>query len=659
VPNFYLYRPRQLVRALSLCGTLALCLLLSACNFDGAFGAGTDGSSSSSSSGGSSSGGSSSSSSGGGTGVETEGVFNGGRIAGLHYETPSFSGLTDADGIYRYRDGEEVRFSLGGIVLGSARGEPELNLFDLVGSEPITREALVRAALEDRQRVDDLDRVGNMALLLVTLDVDQDPANGVDLGDWDSELADYQVDFGYDFYEFPQRRGLDALRAIRSAFDIAYQVPGATPLIFVYDALGIAMPAHVPVREVIDEDNDNIAEYEIKTTYNSLGLPEEIHEFPNQNTGASWDQWLRYRYDDEGRRLLIEQERDDDGGGRIDSFTRSTLSYDNNGLHTASNTESGAQVVESRSEAVLQYDGGGNLTFYRFERDQDFDLIVDHRFEVASQYTSTGLLRVSQQETDADNNGSVERRERFEYSYIDGLLSRALQTLDEEDIRVNGVIDAEVEIIYQYDSDQRLIREEQRIDGDGNGITDSKYILRWSYNGEGQLEKEIRETDSDANGFEETRQTFEFSYDEMGNIIELEVRFDENADGTTDSINITDYQYNDIGQLTVIETFTRIPGGVRERTSRERRTYGDSGERLTRLRETFSGSVFADEETEQRWTYDTIDEGLYFLVDYFRRNPGPTLIGRDDCLKLRGFEGGSVCEKPFVSPENPPLRNNN
>ena len=647
------------LRTLCLYSAVGLALLVSGCNFDGAFGTGSDSSSSSSSSGSSGGSSSSSSSSGGGTGVETEGVFNGGQIAGLYFETPSFSGLTDADGTFRFRDGEEVRFSLGGIVLGSARGAPEMNLFTLVGSAPIVEEAQIRAALEDRQRIDDFDRVANMALLLVTLDTDQDPTNGVDLSGWDSALADYQVDFRYDFYEFPERRGLDALRAIRTAFDIRYQVAPATPLVFLYDALGIAIPAHVPVREIIDEGNDGIAEFEIKTTYNSLGLPEEIHEFPRSGTAETWNQWLRYTYEDDGRTLVIERERDDDGGGVVDSFTRRNLSYDENGLLTAARTESGRTFVESRSDTLYQHDSGGNLTLYRFQRDEDLDRIADDKFEVISQYNGNGLLRVSEQETDADNDGGVERRERFEYSYIDGLLSRVLQTLDEEEPRANGVIDAAVEILYQYDSDARLTEQEQKIDGDGNGITDSIYTVRWSYNDSGQLQKETRATDSDADSFDESRQTLEYSYDGMGNIIQLEVRFDENADGTTDSITITDYGYNAIGQLTLIENFTRIPGGVRERKSRERRTYGDNGELLTRLQETFSGSIFADDEIEQRWTYGAISDGLYFLVDYFRRNPGLRLIGIDDCLKLRGFEGGAVCERPFVSPENPPLQANN
>lgn len=647
------------LRTLCLCSAVGLALLVSGCNFDGAFGTGSDSSSSSSSSGSSGGSSSSSSSSGGGTGVETEGVFNGGQIAGLYFETPSFSGLTDTDGTFRFRDGEEVRFSLGGIVLGSARGAPEMNLFTLVGSAPIVEEAQIRAALEDRQRIDDFDRVANMALLLVTLDTDQDPTNGVDLSGWDSALADYQVDFRYDFYEFPERRGLDALRALRTAFDIRYQVAPATPLVFLYDALGIAIPAHVPVREVIDEGNDGIAEYEIKTTYNSLGLPEEIHEFPRSGTAETWNQWLRYTYDDDGRTLVIERERDDDGGGVVDSFTRRNLSYDESGLLTAARMESGRTFVESRSDTLYQHDSGGNLTLYRFQRDEDLDRIADDKFEVISQYNGNGLLRVSEQETDADNDGGVERRERFEYSYIDGLLSRVLQTLDEEEPRANGVIDAAVEILYQYDSDARLTEQEQKIDGDGNGITDSIYTVRWSYNDSGQLQKETRATDSDADSFDESRQTLEYSYDGMGNIIQLEVRFDENADGTTDSITITDYGYNAIGQLTLIENFTRIPGGVRERKSRERRTYGDNGELLTRLQETFSGSIFADDEIEQRWTYGAINDGLYFLVDYFRRNPGLRLIGIDDCLKLRGFEGGTVCERPFVSPENPPLQANN
>ncbi|MCP3807825.1 CocE/NonD family hydrolase [Paenibacillus sp. Lou8.1] len=46
------------------------------------------------------------------------------EIEGLHYETPSISGKTDAKGMFLYREGDVVTFSIGSLVLGAHLGEP-------------------------------------------------------------------------------------------------------------------------------------------------------------------------------------------------------------------------------------------------------------------------------------------------------------------------------------------------------------------------------------------------------------------------------------------------------------------------------------------------------------------------------------------------------
>ncbi len=48
------------------------------------------------------------------------------NLQGLEYETPTISGLTDETGEFMFRPGETVTFSVGGLVLGSARGTTRL-----------------------------------------------------------------------------------------------------------------------------------------------------------------------------------------------------------------------------------------------------------------------------------------------------------------------------------------------------------------------------------------------------------------------------------------------------------------------------------------------------------------------------------------------------
>jgi para-nitrobenzyl esterase len=44
-------------------------------------------------------------------------------VAGLEYKTQTASGITNEKGKFKYYPGETVTFSIGGLVLGSARGK--------------------------------------------------------------------------------------------------------------------------------------------------------------------------------------------------------------------------------------------------------------------------------------------------------------------------------------------------------------------------------------------------------------------------------------------------------------------------------------------------------------------------------------------------------
>lgn len=96
------------------------------------------------------------------SGVE-KGVFLDGPVGGLTYKTPTLEGVTKADGIFRYKPGEAVTFSVGGLVLGSTEGKKivtPLNLF------------------ADAKDASD-QRVVNVCVFLQSLDQDGNPENGI------------------------------------------------------------------------------------------------------------------------------------------------------------------------------------------------------------------------------------------------------------------------------------------------------------------------------------------------------------------------------------------------------------------------------------------------------------------------------------------------
>jgi len=61
-----------------------------------------------------------------------EGRFLDSAVCGLNYSTGSQSGITDEDGKYLYKTGENVIFSIGDIVIGDCLAKQTLTAIDLI-----------------------------------------------------------------------------------------------------------------------------------------------------------------------------------------------------------------------------------------------------------------------------------------------------------------------------------------------------------------------------------------------------------------------------------------------------------------------------------------------------------------------------------------------
>ena len=101
---------------------------------------------------------------GGGNNELLSGVFLDSPVAGLRYATPTASGITDANGVFTYRDGESVVFSIGNLALPAAAGAGLVTPLDLAASDDINDPMVV-----------------NIARLLQSLDADNDPENGISI----------------------------------------------------------------------------------------------------------------------------------------------------------------------------------------------------------------------------------------------------------------------------------------------------------------------------------------------------------------------------------------------------------------------------------------------------------------------------------------------
>ena len=118
-------------------------------------------------------------SSGGSSGGPQTGQFIDSPVQGLRYVGDTYSGITDADGVYAFEPGDEVCFYLGLFELGCSEASGIVTPLDL---------------LPGYQSGDD--PTVNMVRLLMSLDADGDPSNGLDV----SNVAEGATGAGIDFF---------------------------------------------------------------------------------------------------------------------------------------------------------------------------------------------------------------------------------------------------------------------------------------------------------------------------------------------------------------------------------------------------------------------------------------------------------------------------
>lgn len=90
-----------------------------------------------------------------------DGIFKDSNVTGLSYSANAKSGITDA-GKFKYKEGEEITFSLGGINFGTALAKPVMTPVDLVMGGTLSHIEVV-----------------NRVRLLMMLDEDNIPSNGI------------------------------------------------------------------------------------------------------------------------------------------------------------------------------------------------------------------------------------------------------------------------------------------------------------------------------------------------------------------------------------------------------------------------------------------------------------------------------------------------
>jgi hypothetical protein len=476
----------------------------------------------------------------------TTGVFTGGPVGGLHYRTPTHSGLTDAAGTFAYVPGERVAFSIGAIELGSALDAAQVNLFALVGTTPPSTELALRTEINSPNNLTDFDRVANRAHLLFALDVDHNSANGIDLGDWDTQLADAALNF-----ELPMKRFVaDEFARFAGIHGILYKFSPELPMVHLYRSLGITVSAHT-----------------------ITGVTTTLPGFRQI-----------FQLDSDGRLIRDVFEFDNNRDGTVDSRNANTTNYDATGnviskVQESDNDADG--MPDSRSTTTTNYDVEGNLVLNVIATDSVADGTPNDILTTTYTYDVAGNRLVSLTEDDFNADGIVDRKTSNAYAYTYDVAGRVLTRKFEDDIGADGSVNQKIVNAFVYDAAGNLLSDREEYDQAGS-VVDGKIdfvkmttYVRDSVGKESSLSTEF---DSNADGIIESRSSNSFTYDSAGNVVFDLYEYDAKADDTIDSKEARTITFDAAGSILAIRRDVDNNGDdVAEDVLVESKVYGVDG----------------------------------------------------------------------------------
>jgi hypothetical protein len=497
--------------------------------------------------------------------TELGGIFQGGNVIGLHYRTPTREGVTDASGTFKYLAGETVTFSIGAIELGSAPGAAAITPFTLAGLTPPTTELALRRELNQVSlHASPFVKAANLSRLLLALDADGNPSNGIDVRGRDALLANATLDFS-------QPIGAFASKLDRLAPNLTRNIPFAAPIVHLYRVLNISVPAHATVRQVTDMSPVFPGNGETLVSY----LPNGQVDQRTQTDGPLAREY-RYTYDVLGRALTVETRSTDYFGtpgfvarsttirdvfgnvtrtisdfdyfddGVIDIHRSFDASYDSFGrtLIATEATDPSAFAVAYSIRSEFTHDARGNLVGAVQFNDRDRDGDIDTRVTEARTFDSRDRLLTNTRDIDNGNDGVIDSRDRTVLTWSgDG---RVAMQIDSSDDNGDGVTDSTTTTVWTYDAANNLVSWSRE--------SDSPFSLRvrttstMTHDANGRVLRHEQIDDWEGDGDIDATYVFLSTFDAAGNLLERRYDYDY-GDGNPSSHSVDTYVYGDSGEL--------------------------------------------------------------------------------------------------------------
>jgi len=498
---------------------------------------------------------------------EISGVLQAGKVLGVGYSTPTRSGTTDAAGTFKYLAGETVTFYIGAIQLGSARGASAITPFTLAGLTPPTTEPGLRHELERaRRQATPFTRAVNIQYLLMSLDEDHNPSNGLDVGAQAGAMVNTSLDLGLPLYTF-------AGKVQHLAPGITRNIPVTRAVVQLYRAISVSVTAHVASIETttysgglfansnstvfgtdgsrtstgIDYDGDGVPESQYTYGYDALG---RITSFYGEQKSVFEDLAYRstYEYDVAGNLTGGNEDYDYGDDHSVDVRYRHTLSLDSLGRRTGDVVDQDASldgVIDGREVLKYGYDSRSNNTSFSSDSDVDLDGVLDQKVLFSAGYDDRDRSTGSVFEVDNDANGIVDSRTTDTYELGRG--AHPVRDVYEQDYNADGIVDYRAITVSTYDAADNELTRTEDTDSDADGKTDYRQTSESTYDRDGrQLTADLGQ-DYDGDGTIDYRQREVTTFDAAGNLLTSTIQYLD-ADGTVEFETIAECHYGPGGE---------------------------------------------------------------------------------------------------------------
>lgn len=544
---------------------------------------------------------------------ESSGVLQAGRLTGVAWRTATRSGTTNSSGTFRYLPGETVTFSIDGLELGSTAGAAQVSLFTLAGGSPPANELALRreiAHLQSSPAPSSFQRALNLSMLMLSLDADNDPSNGLDVTRGNTALAGAQLSLDGGTPSFVDRLS-------RLTPDLNRNIPVPRAIGFLFSSLGLQISAGAVIRQGSTSHGSGFTS-DIATTYDANGdvvtttadlgrlfgttpssttitrdrmgrITRQVTDYDNRIPGARFSHVAEATLDARGNRLrFVESDYfgatlasssttdatfDDHGRmltrrfvfsvpGGLDSGERSEWTWDARGnlLHQRIAVDfDGNGQPENVYDDTFTFDTGNRLLTATHARDDGGDGVVDIVYVNTYSWDASGrpTTYVSTQDFGAD--GQVDERTTTIYTLdTRGIITRTIE--DHE--APAGTPDERSDVVYTYDADVRTTSIVRRTDRGVDGVVDAIHTQSWTYDSNGFLTDASLAMDEQADGVTDYTGRQVSTYDANGARLSFTDQYDIDADGVPETSTAATWEYAPVQNGVVPLGYQYFPVGL-------------------------------------------------------------------------------------------------